>query len=50
MAAQRSGLIVNVSFLSTEYLGNLYYDLAKAALNRWADAVYLWLCSLFLGG
>lgn len=47
MAAQGSGLIVNVSFYMPErgttggagstggsYIGNLYYDLAKAALNR----------------
>ncbi|KAI3424307.1 hypothetical protein D9Q98_009861 [Chlorella vulgaris] len=49
MAAQGSGLIVNVSFYMPErgttggagstggsYIGNLYYDLAKAALNRHA--------------
>lgn len=38
MAAQGSGLIVSVSFGagggSSPYLGNLYYDLAKASLNR----------------
>lgn len=44
MAKQRSGLIVNVSFStaadgggpSDRYLGNLFYDLSKAALNRQA--------------
>ncbi|EFN51575.1 hypothetical protein CHLNCDRAFT_140068 [Chlorella variabilis] len=40
MAAQGSGLIVSVSFGagggSSPYLGNLYYDLAKASLNRLA--------------
>jgi hypothetical protein len=46
MTKQRGGLIVNVSFVpaadgggpADQYLGNLFYDLSKAALNRRAAA------------
>lgn len=44
MAAQGSGLIVNVTYAfpheqGNRYLGHLLYDLAKASLSRWVGGV-----------
>ncbi len=40
MMSQRRGLIAHVSYWDHDtYLGNLYYDLAKAAMNRMAYAM-----------
>ncbi len=40
MMAQGRGLIAHVSYWDHDkYLGNLYYDLAKAAMNRMAYAM-----------
>jgi NAD(P)-dependent dehydrogenase (short-subunit alcohol dehydrogenase family) len=37
MVGQKSGLIVTTSFHDdAKYIGNVYYDLAKAAMNRLA--------------